>query len=388
MQGRRNDDAVMAGVMSSVYGTLSGPPFSCPGSNCTFPTVTSLGVRSSCENVTARTQVNCNDTILTAESQNGPYSSCNYTLPGGTEVWAYAYYTKTYGVTTPNLNISLGDQINTGSAGLDGTPGINSISIIRFDQDTSLEDPETPTAWAETMTAYECKLELCAWSFADWGMTNGILVNGTTAQSSVTSDGRVLTTDDFGPEGAKATRVYTATNPDFLGNGTFEINPGDQQAMELTLSTIWYSGESSNGVPYFWNSVYLASPNITETFQNMATGITYNMMSGPTPTLSRGFLLESRTFIRVRWEWLSLSVITVTGSISLLCITIWKTCAAQQRAWKSSLVPLLYAYSTMVPGGYGVGTWREEDKLQRKAMISTGLLASSAAGTPMSTFMS
>lgn len=382
----------MAGVMSSVYGTLPEPPFSCPGSNCTFPLVTSLGVCSSCEDVTARTQVACNDTILTAGSRSGPYSSCNYTLPGGAEIWAYAYYTSVYGVTTPDLNISLGSLIRGGNAGLDGTSGINSISIVRFDNDdenTDYEDPDQPTKWAETMTAYECKLELCAWSFEGWGMTNGILVNGTTAQSPVVSDGRVLTSDDFGPEGAKTSRIYTATDPDFPGNGTFEINPLDQQAMELTLSTIWYSGESNNGVPYFWNSAYLAGPtDIPQTLRDMATGITYNMMSGPSTTVSRGALLETQTFIRVCWEWLSLSVATVAGSIALLWITIWKTRAAHQRAWKSSLVPLLYADSTMVPGENGVRTWGEEDKVQRKAIISTGLLAASAAGTPTSAFVS
>ncbi|KAK7702841.1 hypothetical protein SLS64_009452 [Diaporthe eres] len=381
----------MAGVMSSVYGTLPDPPFSCPGSNCTFPLATSLGVCSSCEDVTARTQVNCNDAILTAGSRNGPYSSCNYTLPGGAEIWAYAYYTSVYGVTTPDLNISLGSLIRGGNAGLDGTPGINSISIVRFDNDdenTDYEDPDQPTKWAETMTAYECKLELCAWSFGDWGMTNGILVNGTTAQSPVASDGRVLTSDDFDAAGAKTSRIYTATDPNFPGNGTFEINPLDQQAMELTLSTIWYSGGSNNGVPYFWNSAYLAGPtNIPQTLRDMATGITYNMMSGPSATVSRGALLETQTFIRVRWEWLSLSVVTVVGSIALLWITIWKTCEAHQRAWKSSLVPLLYADSTMVPGENGVRTWGEVDKVQRKAIISTGLLAASAAGTPTSAFV-
>lgn len=380
----------MAGVMASVYGTMPEPPFSCPGSNCTFPLVTSLGVCSSCEDVTAQTQVFCNDTILTAESRNGAYSSCNYTLPGGADIWAYAYYTSTYGVTTPTLNISLG---STSSSGLDGTPRINSISIVRFendDENADFEDPDEPTKWAENMTAYECKLELCAWSFQDWGMTNGLLVNGTTAQSPVIVDGKVPTYADYGPEGANFSVVYNATDPDFLGNGTFEINPIDQTAMELTLSTIWYSGESSNGVPYFWNSAYLAGPNISQTLENMATGITYNMMSGTSSTVSRGSLLETQTFIRVRWEWLSLSVITVAGSIALLGITIWKTCAAHQRAWKSSLVPLLYADSTMVPGVNGVRTWGEEDRLQRKAIISTGLLAASAAGTPTpaSTFSS
>ncbi|KAL2275239.1 hypothetical protein FJTKL_02183 [Diaporthe vaccinii] len=217
--------------------------------------------------------------------------------------------------------------------GWTGRRGINSISIVRFDNDdenTDYEDPDQPEKWAETMTAYECKFELCAWSFGDWGMTNGFLVNGTTAQSPVVSDGTVLTSDDFGPEGAKTSRIYTATDPDFLGNGTFEINPLGQQAMELTLSTIWHSGESNNGVPYFWNSAYLAGPNISQTLQNMATGITYNMMSGPSATVSRGALLETQTFMRVRWECLSLSVVTVAGSIALLWITIWKTRAAHQ----------------------------------------------------------
>ncbi|KKY39852.1 hypothetical protein UCDDA912_g00167 [Diaporthe ampelina] len=172
------------------------------------------------------------------------------------------------------------------------------------------------------MTAYGCKFDLCAWSFQDWAMTNALLVNGTTAQSSVIADGKVPTFASHGPEGVNFSLFYTVTDPDFLRNDTSEINPIDQTAMELTLSTIWYSGEGSNGVPCFWNSAYLAGPNITETLRSMVTGITYNMMSGTSSTLSRGSLLETETFMKVRWEWLSLSVITVAGSIALLGVTI------------------------------------------------------------------
>lgn len=112
----------------------------------------------------------------------------------------------------------------------------------------------------------------------------------------------------------------------------------------------------------------------------MATGITYNMMSRPNATLSLGQVFKTETFIRVHWEWVTLSIITVVSSVVLLTVTIVKTCLAHQRAWKSSLAPLLYADSTMVIGKNGGRGWGEEDKLQRKAVISTGLLAVSAVG--------
>ncbi|KAH8743762.1 hypothetical protein F5883DRAFT_388839, partial [Diaporthe sp. PMI_573] len=53
--GTNWESDIMFGMMSGLYGKLPLPPFSCPGVNCTYPEVTSLGMCSYCEDVTERT---------------------------------------------------------------------------------------------------------------------------------------------------------------------------------------------------------------------------------------------------------------------------------------------------------------------------------------------
>ena len=122
--------------------------------------------------------------------------------------------------------------------------------------------------------------------------------------------------------------------------------------MPQTFYTMWDRATGNETANYFANSLYMADRYIPRTLDNMARGMTYDMIGGPNATLSMGQVFGAQRFIYVRWEWLSLSIITVIGAVALLKATVVKTYAVHQRAWKSSLFPLLYAPSglTMVPG--------------------------------------
>ena len=372
-------------MISGLYGNLPLPPFSCPGVNCTYPVVTSLGMCSTCEDVTERTVADCN--VVKHTSWANSLSSCNYTLPGGSNISASETQT-TFGMNFPILNTSTSEEPNLyphsylyGYTNFTLMPRLYNMNVVRFDSfkaggNLALRNS---TEWMETMTAHECVFELCAWSFTNWSHLDGALKEGSVAQSKLQPPVAVVSNDGYSQQWPF---VFETSDPDFPGNHTFEISVWDRRAMLQTFYTMWDRATGNEAAKYFASSLYLADPDIPRTLDAIARSITYNMMSGPNSTISRGQVFKTETFINVRWEWLTLSVVTVVGAVVLLAATIVKTSAMHQRAWKSSLAPLLYVDSTMVPAGGKNGgvDWGKEDKVQRRAAISTGLLAASAIG--------
>lgn len=373
-------------MMSGLYGTLPVPPFSCPGSNCTYPVVNSLGMCSYCEDVTERTVADCtivpynNRTLIT-----GDFSKCNYTLPGGSSMTAYETYTS-FGWNYPTLNTSTSEEPNTGPFIKDSIVNMTNITrlynmnFVRFDsaEDIGIDIKANGTDWMKTMTAHECEFHLCAWSFTNWSHLDGALQEGAVAQSKLKMREATAETrfwDQYAPY------VFKTDDSNFPGNQTYAIATVDRRSMLQTFYTMWDRATGNEAANYFANSLYMADRDIPRTLDAMARGMTYSIMSGMNSTLSLGQVFETQTFIYVHWEWLTLSIITVVSSVVLLAVTIVKTYAAHQRAWKSSMAPLLYPDSTIMLGKNGGKDWGEEDKVQRKAIISTGLLAASAAGT-------
>jgi hypothetical protein len=351
--GRTNDDAILFGMMSGLYGKLPLPAFSCPGVNCTYPVVTSLGVCSTCEDVTERTVAACNIVKHTVFAEDR--SSCNYILPGGSNITASETST-TFGMNFPTINTSTSLEPNLypilkGSfENFTEIPRLYNFNFVRFDSfnDGGNLALHNSTDWAETMTAHECVFELCAWSFKNWSHLDGALKQGPTAQSKLRPRDAVVRTALVN---AQAPYVFETSDPEFPGNQTFEISTNDRMAMIKTFYTMWDRATGSDAARYFASRLYLADPDIPRTLDAMARGITYNMMTGPNSTVSQGQVFKTETFITVRWEWLTLSIISVVGSVALLATTIAKTCVMDQRAWKSSLAPLLYVDLAMNPAG-------------------------------------
>lgn len=379
--GMNND--VLSGMLSGLYGNLPTPPFSCPGVNCTYPDVTSLGVSSTCEDVTERTTTVCEPGNGTSSDDGDTMViACNFTLPGGSELTASSKKFTTGAFDYPTLKcisepaldwVTVSDPIKANTT----FPKLYSFDFVRFRTFESTGGSLTTnpgTEWVDTMTAYECVFELSAHSFANWSHVDGRLQEGSVAQSNLL----------FPFDGKK--RVYETTTELFVletidagfpGNQTLSITPRERTAIMETFAVILgCEGEAVNANTYLENSLYLVDPDIPRTFDAMSRGITYNMMDGPNATISQGQVYKTQTFITVRWEWIILSIVTVTGSLALLAATIVKTCTMNQRAWKSSLAPLLYADVT-----HGGGEdWDHGDEARRKATISAGVSAVSGIG--------
>lgn len=197
------------------------------------------------------------------------------------------------------------------------------MAMIRFADDARA----TETQWQDTLTAYECNYDACAKAYLGWRVANGAVVPGTIQESQLNLTG-------VGP-----VIPFTTLERGFPGNTTYEINLFDLRVMVKALSEVYNPG--SPGSDSFAAALY-NSPNLTRTVENIATGMSYRMLSGPNATAVTGEVFAVQTYMRTHWAWLSLAATLEVLTILFLLVVIFATSRARQQAWKSSLAPLLY----------------------------------------------
>ncbi|UNI23442.1 hypothetical protein JDV02_009259 [Purpureocillium takamizusanense] len=316
--GPTRDGLLQAAAIAGVYDLVSPPPFICPGSNCTYPDFTSLGVCSKCSDVTARTTKSCEDNPGGFRVQQ-----CNFTMPGGFKPEAYATSDAHNGFRYTHLNVSV-------NATQVPPTQLITLGMIRF----AMDDGGGNTHWQDTVTAYECGYEVCAKEYSGWRSINGTVRTGTVRESRLNLTG-------IGP-----LVPFTTLEKGFPGNTTFEINFLDIQAMTGALMTIFYTKSGSTDSNSFMAGLY-NSPDIVRTVDNIATGMSYRMLSGPNTTAVTGEVFAVQTYMRTHWAWLSLTAVLEVLTCLFLIIVIVATNRARQHAWKSSLAPLLYEDATI-----------------------------------------
>lgn len=139
--------------------------------------------------------------------------------------------------------------------------------------------------------------------------------------------------------------------------------------MATVLATVFHSNDGD--ATSFLGGLY-KSPDLADTMGNIATGMSYSMLSGPNATQEFGEVLAVQTYIRVRWAWLSLLTVLVSSGGFILVAVIVSTTKARQRAWKSALGPLLYDEDALLHGAPGLG-WTAE-KREERAIAIIGIL--------------
>lgn len=261
------------------------------------------------------------------------------------------------GFFSPTMDIQVNNSILTSEYNY---TTLSSMSIIHFETNSSWTGPTTE--WQDTVTAYQCTLELCAWSFSNWSYVSGKLQHGSTTQSQLNhTSGEVETF---------VMRYYTyeALDPTFprnsSGNNTYVLNSLDKDGILANIQELF-------GTNYTAESLYQARDNIPAALDDFATGMTYNMMSGPNATLSYGVVLENMTYIHVQWPWLALCAAMIILSTMFLAVTIAKTQMAEIRPWKSSLAPLIFADPDWEDGEpvLEVKQWSDAHKYRRISTI-------------------
>lgn len=92
---------------------------------------------------------------------------------------------------------------------------------------------------------------------------------------------------------------YEALDPAFprnsTGNNTYVLNSLDKAGILENLELLF-------GTSYTADSLYQTRDDVPAALDDLATGLTYGMMSEPDATLARGLALQSMTYIRAPWR--------------------------------------------------------------------------------------
>lgn len=203
------------------------------------------------------------------------------------------------------------------------------MGMIHFENDVKNYDVVDQEYWQNTLTAYECSYDLCARAYSNWTSVNGTVMPGTTQESPLHLSGPGLMIP------------YNAVEEEFPGNRTFTINHFDVDSIISALVTI-YGNKDGSAIENSFTVALYNSPNISRTVENIATGMSYRMLSGPNATTVLGGVIAVQTYIRIRWPWLLLMAVLEIFTCLLLTLVIVATSRERQRPWKSSLAPLLH----------------------------------------------
>lgn len=350
------DSNVTAAAVSGLFGLSSTPPFTCPGSNCTFPDFQTLGIHPDvCTDVTAQTIKDCDNNCTTRVTS--PLTNCTYTTPSGLDLYAHSSFGAHSGFTYTSIN-------TTAFAGRT-TSSIMIMGVITFDNAAALAgtSPVCDTSWQDTLTVYECSLDICAVSYENYSYVDGSLQDGQKRYSRLN---RTVMVGEM--------LMYETLDESFPGNQTYSVNVHDEEAIMQSLLTFFATQYMSESVTNVFTSALYNSGNVSQSMTNMAEAMSYQLMQGPNNTMAYGNVTETHTYIHVQWPWLSLTFALVIFSGALLLATILITNKAHQLAWKSSLAPLLFADSLLSPVGDGLGrSWTREHRARRVETIMSGL---------------
>ncbi|KAH8896123.1 hypothetical protein GQ53DRAFT_838403 [Thozetella sp. PMI_491] len=316
-QGSIDVASGMEGAFYSGRYGLDGPPidFGCPSNNCSWTTFTTLGLCSTCKDVTAATR-----------SLNDPaYGSGNLITPGGWNITFTGFQ-------------AVVSKVQPGSATLVKLSAhLSSFAVVQNKFVTTNDH----------FIITECSVAWCAKQFSNVTVINGDLQDeyqalelplwavkgqdfGGLARNLSTSSNfdLLLTTDANG-------RNISSALPPFQYSG-FNISIGDHLALGGFFDTTFdFQSDSKNAMFGF-------GKNVTATAANITASMTKKIPMAGNATIFQGIVWERQSIIQIQFAWLALPSALVVICAILLIATITMTRQFGVPVWKSSPLPLLY----------------------------------------------
>jgi hypothetical protein len=323
----------------------------CPTANCTWPTFKSLGMCSTCMDVTeyARNNWVCetDNPSVTVDGVTGNNRTCSYNLPNS--AWSYQYLI--FGNNTDDLEVAGELRMNVWTTMKSQTSFSKNtfllVSSLKLENDADL----VPGIGREqVLEATECALAMCVEEH-DLSTTLG---NRTHIVKS-------------SQQPFSMTTAPTATA--FLP--AFDINPSTIDGVKysvdglLTLSnvliniqstltgnvTVEYDVTKKAGAPVVYDggavpssilaTSFFAGQNFAETVENVATSVS-RYIRGLSEDTTIGQAQNVEVYVRVKWEWLTFPAVLVASGLALLAVAIVQTSHSGLEVWKSSSLPLWF----------------------------------------------
>jgi hypothetical protein len=344
-------------LMESIYGRTTAAPFECGASECSWGSHVTLGLCSSCRDV-SDIQPQCKVKVLVKPSTWVGGDGQNHTVDYNTTTLECQYGGDAYNLNTirrwnlESVRQTIVPDANNASAWNYST----AIDITTWNTETWYEKGEPAVAlnfsaliandnW-ERPQITTCTLNYCAWVYENStaqgqnfnvGSLNKYILGWEDIKRTETGPGSNARESNF------TFRANGTGFPSDKHNETFLVYGEADSELSGHLSTILRSASLNNyrttvddpPTPGLGEAM-LANTNITELADRMATGMT-NVWRQYENEQAIGTAWESVAFIHVEWVWLTLPAAAVLGASVVLVMTLIQN--RRTVLWKSSVLP-------------------------------------------------
>ena len=301
-------------MLTAIFRGEATPGFECETAECTWPASATLGICSSCVDVTDISKGSCEGDAKSLD--------CLFDVPGFGELGG----TVQPGGPMPLINTTTIDGV------YDATPSFYNFSTLVVAESTN---------WTAKLTS--CELSWCAWTYTNATSAGTTLDLGPPQQYPLNFTGtwdKTNTTSNLDD-----TQSVCIATGDYLStlNNTFTVSQGKEYFLRYAVKLILKAGYQGAD---FYTQLTLATSSLDYTdtaamSSNLAAFMT-NALRTQDGVQSIGTAWQSVTFIQVRWAWLVLPVVLVFAAGVLLWVTVLQSQRYNTVLWKTSLLAFLF----------------------------------------------
>ena len=357
---------------ASSQGDIDDFAISCPTANCTWPSFKSLGVCSTCMNVTeyAKKNWNCQD----GPSHNisgsiGNNRTCSYNLPNSAFSYEYEIFSDdsngNYTEVAGELRLNIWTTSKQNTSFSDNTFLL--VSLVALENTADLVPGP---AREQVLEATECALAMCVEEH-ELLITMGIMSHKVTSTEQpfsmkVHANSTSYSGTSYDVKSAEIDNVvYSVDGIYTLFAVMQDINStlissitADYTTTSKPGSAVQYDGSVTPSSPLATS--FFAGLDFTQAVENMVTSLSQYIRSlSNDTTVGRAHQVE--IYVHVKWNFIAFPVVLVVGGVALLVIAIMQTNQNGLEVWKSSSLPLWFHG----PQTSGSGVIASENRLER-----------------------
>ncbi|BCR95402.1 DUF3176 domain-containing protein [Aspergillus luchuensis] len=342
------DPDMLEAIISGLGGQSTGLEPFCSTGDCEYPDFISLGICSSCSDVTAASTQLCTlapYSVVNIADHSVIFNhsvaiNCIYTSPTNHTIAPQIWPATMSGGET-EINVYRQPWTSTVTSSEHATPHISSFLSARYANPKLTYTTQNTTAWEAKPTLTECTLSYCERHYTH------NFYNATGHRTLTTTNSQILgNASSIDPHFT----VFPSLNRSTATNYT--VDDSTIQSLNDMLEGIFNStllGSLSDPTNTYALLLY-NSNNLTESMAQMATAMTDVMRSrsGSGSSNVDGAAYTSRTVIHVRWGWIAVPVAAVIWGVGVLMGT-----AARSKGsilWKASVWPLVLGRVRMRAG--------------------------------------
>ena len=342
-----SSERVLQAMRAGLYSFAPPSSFVCSTGNCMWSEFSSLGICSSCNNVTGRTIVRCQAGTQYYDYHDYNTTTCTYSTPNGANLTAI--------FASKSRLAPVGTLLSANA--YFSAKGAFDISFIRFGSNyyessnvteriANGSDKAVPVP-----QAYDCGVRFCEITSAP-SYHDGKLIDNATKEVGLrtpkelcsmnetrytTDPHQLLPADVSSPPSSEVdvSPLHHKYMTDCWSYSDLISAAWNFFHMSLIARSTFVNGDAS---AFYWEN----DGDIPRTLQNVVRSVNNYIRQGPDSTRVEGTAWISEPYIHIQWSWLVLPVSLVFLSALFLGLSICFSMEKSKVIWKSSSLAMLF----------------------------------------------